>query len=62
MSKNRCYDSSQEGPPSPVERVTQCCTRKLDNSLPQRIVVLFSRTYDFFSVKAVRLNWAGFPV
>jgi hypothetical protein len=32
-----------------VERVALCCTRKLDNSLPQRMVVPFSRTYDFFS-------------
>jgi hypothetical protein len=42
---------AQEGPSSPVESVALCGTRKLDNSLPERIVVPLSRTYDFFSLE-----------
>jgi len=34
-----------------VESVALCGTRRLDNSLPERIVVPFSRTYDFFSLE-----------
>jgi hypothetical protein len=40
------FSTSQEGPPSLVETVALCRTRKLDNFLPERTVVPISRTYD----------------